>query len=197
MPGLTIEPLAIADVLLVRQHFFQDSRGRFAETYRRDAFAAAGIDANFVQENQSLSVKTATVRGLHFQRPPAAQAKLVRVLRGSIFDVAVDLRAGSRTFGKWVGATLTASGGEQLFIPKGFAHGFCTLEPDVEVGYKCDAYYAPGAEGGLHYADPSLAIAWPAAAGSTIASDRDRALPYFANFRTPFVLIGAADDVAA
>src|ERR1700690_3912209 len=113
MPGLTIEPLAIADVLLVRPHFFQDSRGRFAETYRRDTFATAGIGANFVQENQSLSVRQGTIRGLHFQRPPAAQAKLVRVLRGSIFDVAVDLRAGSATFGKWVGATLTASGGEQ------------------------------------------------------------------------------------
>ena len=197
MPGLTIEPLSIADVLLVRPHFFHDSRGRFAETYRRDAFAVAGIAANFVQENQSFSTRQGTIRGLHFQRPPAVQAKLVRVLRGSIFDVAVDLRAGSATFGKWVGATLTASGGEQLFIPQGFAHGFCTLEADVEVGYKCDAYYAPAAEGGLHYADPSLAIAWPAAAGSMIASDRDRALPYFATFKTPFLMAGTCNDVAA
>ena len=197
MPGLTIEPLSIADVLLVRPHFFQDSRGRFAETYRRDAFAAAGIAVDFVQDNQSLSTRQGTIRGLHFQRSPAAQAKLVRVLRGSIFDVAVDLRAGSRTFGKWVGATLTAFGGEQLFIPQGFAHGFCTLEPDVEVNYKCDAYYAPATEGGLHYADPALAIAWPVAAGSAVASDRDRALPYFATFKTPFATMGTPDDVAA
>jgi dTDP-4-dehydrorhamnose 3,5-epimerase len=196
MPSFAIEPLAIGDILLIRPQFFADGRGRFAETYRRDAFAAAGIHASFVQENQSLSSREGTIRGLHFQRPPAAQAKLVRVVRGSIFDVAVDLRAGSATFGKWVGATLTAAGGEQLFIPHGFAHGFCTLEPEVEVAYKCDAYYAPAMEGGLHYADPLLAIDWPVAPSAIVASDKDRALPYFATFETPFTA-GKVDDVAA
>ena len=194
---MQIVDTAIAGVKCITPLRHGDARGYFAEIYREETLRRHGIDVHFVQENQSLSVRQGTIRGLHFQRPPAVQAKLVRVLRGSIFDVAVDLRAGSATFGKWVGATLTASGGEQLFIPQGFAHGFCTLEADVEVGYKCDAYYAPAAEGGLHYADPSLAIAWPAAAGSMIASDRDRALPYFATFKTPFLMAGTCNDVAA
>jgi dTDP-4-dehydrorhamnose 3,5-epimerase len=196
MASLIVEPLAIADVLLVRPRFFADPRGRFAETYRRDGLAAAGLSAEFVQENQSLSLRAGTVRGLHFQRPPAAQAKLVRVLRGAIFDVAVDLRRGSPTYGKWLGARLTAEGGEQLFIPRGFAHGFCTLEDNVEVHYKCDAYYAPAAEGGLHYADPDLAIAWPLS-GEPALSEKDAVLPLFAGFVTPFTLTGMKRDVAA
>jgi dTDP-4-dehydrorhamnose 3,5-epimerase len=197
MSNLTIERLAIGDVLLVRPRFFADSRGYFTEMYRRDALAAEGVRANFVQENQSLSRQRATIRGLHFQRPPAAQAKLVRVLRGSVFDVAVDLRAGSATYGQWVSALLTARGGEQLFIPRGFAHGFCTLEANVEVNYKCDGYYTPASEGGLHYADPTLAIAWPVAVRDAIVSDKDRILPRFAGFMTPFAKPGAANDVAA
>jgi len=196
MPSFAIEPLAIPDILLIRPRAFADGRGSFMETYRRDAFAAAGVHASFVQENQSYSARRGTIRGLHFQRPPSAQAKLVRVVRGSIFDVAVDLRQGSATFGRWVGATLTAAGGEQLFIPHGFAHGFCTVEPDVEVSYKCDAYYAPTLEGGLHYADPLLAIDWPVAASAIVASDKDRALSYFATFETPFNA-GKVDEVAA
>jgi len=194
--SLVVEPLPIAGVLLVRPRFFTDARGHFAETYRRDGLAAAGLSAEFAQENQSRSIQVATVRGLHFQRPPAAQAKLVRVLRGSIFDVAVDLRRDSPSYGKWVGATLTAAGGEQLFIPRGFAHGFCTLEPDVEVNYKCDAYYAPTTEGGLHFADPDLAIAWPLR-GEPVLSEKDAALPPFAGFVTPFAASGTKRDAAA
>src|SRR5262249_10473379 len=154
-----------------------DSRGHFVETYRAAAFQEFGIDAKFVQDNQSMSVDRGTLRGLHFQKPPRAQAKLVRVLKGKIFDVALDLRSSSKCYGQWVGATLSAEGGEQLFIPHGFAHGYCTLEPRTEVAYKCDAYYAPEYEGGVHFADASLAIEWPIAASEVVLSDRDRALP--------------------
>jgi dTDP-4-dehydrorhamnose 3,5-epimerase len=123
-----------------------------------------------VQDNQSLSARPGTVRGLHFQGPPAPQAKLVRVLRGSILDVAVDLRRGSPTFGRWCGAMLTASGGEQLFLPRGFAHGFCTLEPDTEVAYKMDGYHAPECEAGVLWNDPEIGISWPVDAATAILS---------------------------
>src|SRR5450830_1885285 len=135
-------PLAIPDVILITLARYADARGYFMETYRASSFEELGIRASFVQDNQSMSLERGTVRGLHFQRPPWAQAQLIRVLKGAIFDVAVDLRQGSKTFGNWVGVRLSAERGEQLFVPRGFAHGYCTLDPGTEVAYKCDAYYA-------------------------------------------------------
>jgi dTDP-4-dehydrorhamnose 3,5-epimerase len=157
-----------------------DARGWFSETYRADKLAAAGIANDFVQDNQSFSAPAFTVRGLHFQTPPAAQAKLVRVLSGSILDVAVDLRRTSATFGRHVAVRLDAEGGEQLFVPAGFAHGFCTLEPDTMVAYKVDAYYSPENDRNLVWNDPDLGIAWPVDEAQAALSDKDRAAPRFA-----------------
>ena len=191
MSNFTFAPLAIPGPVLVRPRRFGDDRGYFMETYSRELFAAAGIAPDFVQDNQSLSAQAGTVRGLHYQRAPAAQAKLVRVLKGAIFDVAVDLRRGSPHYGRWCGVRLSADGAEQLFVPRGFAHGFCTLEPGTEVAYKVDAPYAPQSEGGLFWADPALAIDWPVVAGATTISEKDAKLPGFAGFASPFVYEGA------
>ena len=139
-----------------------------------------------MQDNQSLSLKRGTVRALHFQIPPKPQAKLVRVLRGSIRDVAVDLRAASPHYGRWTAQTLTAAGGEQLFVPRGFAHGFCTLEPETEVAYKVDEYYAPDCERGIIWNDATLAIDWPVASEDGVLSDKDRGFPTFVDFVSPF-----------
>src|SRR5262245_60433696 len=139
--AFSMTQLEIAGVILIKSDKYTDNRGYFTETYARAPFVKAGIDAEFVQDNQSLSVKTGTLRGLHFQREPAVQAKLVRVLQGSVFDVAVDMRPQSATYGRWCGMDLTAEGGEQLFVPRGFAHGFITLEPNTIVSYKVDAPY--------------------------------------------------------
>jgi dTDP-4-dehydrorhamnose 3,5-epimerase len=168
---------AIQAVKLLRPRIFADQRGWFAEVFNRDAFAAAGLSYDFVQDNQSYSARVGTLRGLHWQDEPHAQAKLVRVVRGAVLDVAVDLRRGSSTFGRHVAVDLSAENRLQLLVPKGFAHGFLTLEPDTEVLYKVDAAYAPAAERGLHYADPDLAIAWPDLPGVRLVSARDRALP--------------------
>jgi dTDP-4-dehydrorhamnose 3,5-epimerase len=186
MSKFAFEPLAIPAVMLVRPRKFGDARGFFMETYSTEAFAEAGIAAGFVQDNQSLSAARGVVRGLHFQVPPTPQAKLVRVLKGSIFDVAVDLRAGSPSYGRWCAATLTAEGAEQLFVPRGFAHGFCTLEPGTEVAYKVDGPYAPECEGGLAWDDPDLAIAWPITKAEAQLSGKDAVLPGFAGFTSPF-----------
>jgi dTDP-4-dehydrorhamnose 3,5-epimerase len=176
----------IPGVLLLKPRYFNDARGYFVETYNLRAARAAGLTADFVQDNQAFSHKRGTVRALHFQVPPRAQAKLVRVLRGSIYDVAVDLRVGSPTYGRWTAATLTAEHGEQVFVPRGFAHGYCTLEADTEVAYKVDDYYAPDCEGGLIWNDPTLAIDWPVAASEAMLSDKDLKLPQFADFVSPF-----------
>ena len=172
MPFSTVR-LEIDDVVLIKTQRFADHRGYFMETYSRAPFVEAGIDAEFIQDNQSLSADTGTLRGLHFQRPPAAQAKLVRVLHGAIFDVAVDIRPQSRTYGKWCGARLTADGDEQMFVPRGFAHGFITLEPNTIVSYKVDAPYSREAEGGIRWNDPSLKIKWPIPANGPILAERD------------------------
>ena len=187
---LAVEPLSIAGVLLVTPQRLADSRGYFVESYSQRAFAAAGIAVDFVQDNQSLSTQRGTVRGLHFQLAPEPQAKLVRVLAGSVFDVAVDLRAGSPTYGTWCGATLTAAEGEQLFIPVGFAHGFCTLEADTVVAYKVDGFYNKAAEGGLRWDDPDLAIDWPVPPGEITVSDKDAVLPALRDAPTPFAFGG-------
>ena len=171
---------AIADVKLVRPRVFADERGWFAETWSARAFAAAGIAEGFVQDNQSLSRPRGTVRGLHFQTPPMAQGKLVRVLRGAILDVAVDLRRSSPTRGRHVAVELTADGA-QLWVPVGFAHGFCTLVDDTEVFYKVTAPYSPAHDRGLAWDDPALGIPWPVSAAEALLSDKDRRHPRLAD----------------
>lgn len=148
-----------------------------------------GVDDGFVQDNHSLSVAEGTVRGLHFQAPPHAQAKLVRCGRGAIFDVAVDIRRGSSTYGQWVGYELSAENGAQLYIPVGFAHGFATLEPDSEIIYKCKDYYAPETEGALRWDDPEIGIAWPLT-DAPVLSEKDAAAPLLAGFNSPFTFEG-------
>jgi dTDP-4-dehydrorhamnose 3,5-epimerase len=187
MPNFSAERLSIPDVILIRVRQFFDSRGRFFETYREADFAELGIECQFVQDNQAVSTQLGTIRGLHFQSPPHAQAKLVRVLRGAVYDAAVDLRSDSPTYGKWCGARLTADGGEQIFVPRGFAHGYCTLEPDTVVAYKVDGYYAPPSEAGLIWNDPEIGIDWTIPALSVLVSDKDRKLPSLHTFVTPFV----------
>ena len=178
--------MVLEGVKLFRPKKFADARGLFFETFNARTYAEAGVACVFVQDNQSLSRKAGTIRGLHFQRPPAAQAKLVRVVRGAIFDVAVDLRRGSPSYGRWCSATLTGDGGEQIFVPTGFAHGFCTLEQDTEVAYKVDSFYAPSCDAGLRWDDPDLAIAWPVRPADATISEKDAVLPFFKNFFSPF-----------
>jgi dTDP-4-dehydrorhamnose 3,5-epimerase len=184
--NFAIERLEIEGLLLVHSKRFDDLRGHFMETWSRDAFRNLGIDLNFVQDNQSLSARRGTVRGLHFQLPPFAQAKLVRVLRGSIFDVAVDLRCDSPQYGQWCATMLAASKPQQLYVPKGFAHGFATLEPDTVVAYKVDASYAPHCDAGIHWQDPDIGIEWPLDTRDAVLSSKDSSLPPFAAFSSPF-----------
>jgi dTDP-4-dehydrorhamnose 3,5-epimerase len=157
---------------------FTDARGWFTETWNEDRFQTRGVKAHFCQDNQSASLKTGTIRGIHFQRVPHSQAKLVRCLQGRVFDVAVDLRRASPTFKKWIGVELSADRGNQLFVPAGFGHAFLTLEDDCHVAYKVDAYYAPQADGGVRWDDPELAIDWPLTGGGPILSDKDASLPF-------------------
>jgi dTDP-4-dehydrorhamnose 3,5-epimerase len=178
--------MGVPDVVLLTPRRFHDERGWFSETYSNRSFTQALGDIVFVQDNQAFSMTRGTLRGLHFQRPPEPQAKLIRVLRGSIFDVAVDVRAGSPTYGRWVGATLSAQGGEQLFVPRGFAHGYCTLEPDTEVAYKVDGFYSSECDAGLAWDDPAIGIEWPIPVGDVILSDKDKKLPAFLDFVSPF-----------
>ncbi|WP_159713276.1 dTDP-4-dehydrorhamnose 3,5-epimerase [Sphingomonas sp. AX6] len=165
-------------VEIVRPRRYGNARGWFSETYSQDGCRDLGIDCSFVQDNHSYSATRFTLRGLHFQSPPFAQDKLVRCVRGRIFDVAVDIRRGASTFGEWVGAELSAENGDQMFVPTGFAHGFLTLEPDTEVIYKCSAPYSPQYESGLRWDDPNLAIEWPLPGEQRPElSPRDRAQP--------------------
>lgn len=188
--NFSIERLKLSGLLLVKGRRFEDARGYFTETWSHDAFRQLGIEAGFVQDNQSLSVMRGTVRGLHFQVPPFAQAKLVRVLQGSVLDVAVDLRAGSPSYGQWSGVTLTAARPEQLYIPAGFAHGFVTLEADTIVAYRVDAPYAPQCDAGVRWNDPAIGIDWPVTESDAVLSAKDAALPLLAGFRSPFVWEG-------
>lgn len=175
---------------LLRPRRFTDPRGWFSETYNARTYAGLGIEAAFVQDNHSLSVTRGTLRGLHCQLAPHAQAKLVRCLRGAIFDVAVDLRADSPTFGRWVGATLSAEVGEQLFVPVGFAHGFMTLTDDVEVHYKCTDYYAPECEAGVIWNDPAIGIDWPLNGIEPVLSEKDLVLRSLQDFAGQFAYCG-------
>ncbi|MBV8848047.1 MAG: dTDP-4-dehydrorhamnose 3,5-epimerase [Methylobacteriaceae bacterium] len=186
MSNFSAERLSIPDVIFIRARKFADSRGHFLETFRKSDFADLGIRCEFVQDNQAFSAQTGTIRGLHFQVPPHTQAKLVRVLRGAVYDVAVDLRRSSKTYGKWCGARLTADGGEQIFVPQGFAHGYCTLEPDTVVAYKVDSYYAPHSEAGLIWNDPEIGIDWSVSASRVLVSEKDSKLPSLTSFKTPF-----------
>jgi len=176
----------IPDVKIIRPKRFGDHRGFFSETYNKRVLAEAGIPLEFVQDNHSLSRATGTVRGLHFQIFPYAQCKLTRIVRGAVLDVVVDLRSGSPTFGKHVRLVISAEDWSQIFVPVGFAHGFCTLEPDTEVIYKVTNYYAPKYERGVIWNDPDLSIAWPVSEAEATLSDRDQALPRFSELQETF-----------
>lgn len=172
------------DAWIIRPQAFSDNRGFFMESYSRKLFAEQGITADFVQDNHSMSVAKGVLRGLHFQQPPHAQAKLVRATKGAVYDVIVDLRNDSETLGQWQGFELSAGNKLMLFVPRGFAHGFCTLEEKTEFQYKCDNYYAPESEGGIIWNDPDLGIDWPIA--DPILSEKDRFHPKFKEMVSPF-----------
>lgn len=173
--GMDVLPTAIPDVIILTPRRFGDHRGFFSETYNHRALAEAGINAEFVQDNHSLSAETGTLRGLHFQHAPMAQDKLVRVTRGAILDVAVDIRTDSPTYAKHVAVTLSAENWSQLWVPKGFAHGFVTLEPGTEVVYKVTEYYSPEHDAGIAWDDPTLGIEW--GVDSPVLSEKDARHP--------------------
>ncbi len=178
---MKVTQLEISDIKILKPVRHGDERGFFSEVFKESILREHGIDVHFVQDNHSLSVGKWVVRGLHFQIPPFAQAKLLRVTSGSIFDVAVDIRWGSPSFGQHVAVVLSATEWNQIFIPEGFAHGFCTLEPDTEVIYKVDSYYSAEHDRGLLWSDPALGITWPLAAGEALLSDKDRHHPVLAD----------------
>lgn len=183
---LTIVEARIPAVRVLTPKRFGDARGFFSETYNKKRLSEAGIELEFVQDNHSLSAERGVVRGLHFQRPPFAQDKLLRVTRGRIFDVAVDLRRTSPTYGKHVAFELSADEWNQVFVPIGFAHGFCTLAPNTEVIYKVTNYYAPEYDAGVLWNDPALGIAWPISKEEAQLSEKDRRQPRFAELESPF-----------
>lgn len=182
-----IEETGLPGIRILTPSRYGDQRGFFSETWNRAALAEQGIDIDFVQDNHSLSEAVGTVRGLHFQAPPHAQAKLVRCGRGRLFDVAVDIRKGSPTYGRWVGAELSFENGRQMLVPAGFLHGFVTLEPDTEIIYKCSDYYAPETEGAVRFDDPAIGIDWGIAPDRAVVSAKDATAPLLAEFETPFV----------
>jgi dTDP-4-dehydrorhamnose 3,5-epimerase len=184
--SLDVKALAIQDVKVVRPPRFEDARGFFSETYNQRVYTQAGIDCHFVQDNHAFSKSAGTVRGLHYQGRPFAQDKLVRVVVGRIFDVAVDLRRASPTFGKWVGVELSADEWNQILIPIGFAHGLCTLEPNTEVIYKVSNYYSEQHDFGIRWDDPDLNVTWPMAEHQMVLSDKDRRLPLLRDIRGLF-----------
>jgi dTDP-4-dehydrorhamnose 3,5-epimerase len=178
-------------VKLIKPKRFEDDRGWFSEIYNQKSFVDMGINVNFVQDNHSLSKPVGTVRGLHFQRPPRGQDKLVRCIAGRILDVAVDLRKGSPTYGQYVAAELSAENGHQLFIPIGFGHGFATLEPNCEITYKVSDTYAPECDGGIKWDDATIAIDWQLPVGVTpTLSGKDTILPLLKDFDSPFIYDG-------
>ena len=184
---MQFEQTNLPDVILLTPARFGDDRGFFSESWSAQRMANAGLHFDFVQDNHSMSEQTNTVRGLHFQSPPHAQAKLVRCGRGSLLDVAVDIRKGSPTYGQWVAEELSFENGKQLLIPHGFLHGFVTLEPDTEIIYKCDDYYAPECDGAVRFDDPDLGIDWGIDPKKAVLSDKDAAAPFMRDFESPFV----------
>jgi len=176
---MDVKVLTIPDVKILNLKKFEDARGFFSETYNKKALSDLGIELEFVQDNQSLSAAVGTLRGLHYQTHPFAQDKLVRVVRGRILDIAVDIRRSSPTFGKWVAAEISAATWNQILIPIGFAHAICTLEPNTELIYKVTNYYSPQHDFGIRWNDPDLAIEWPFALDQVVLSDKDRKQPLF------------------
>lgn len=189
---IQVETTKLGGVLILTPQRHGDARGFFSESWNRRRLEEAGVSVEFVQDNHSLSAKAGTVRGLHFQAPPHAQAKLVRCGRGSLYDVAVDIRQGSPTFGQWTGVELSFENGKQLFIPEGFLHGFATREPDTEILYKCTDYYAPECDGAVRFDDPDIGVDWGVDTGSAVLSEKDAAAPLFREFDSPFTWEGAA-----
>jgi dTDP-4-dehydrorhamnose 3,5-epimerase len=183
---MRVEDLAIAAVKLLTPVVYRDERGSFIETWNRRVFAEARLPVDFVQDNHAYSRRRGTLRGLHFQIPPRAQDKLVRVVRGAVLDVAVDLRRASPTFGRHVAALLSAANGAQLWVPKGFAHGYVTLEPDTEVIYKVTDFYSPTDDRGLAWNDPALGIDWRVSSAEVSLSEKDRRLPPLAELPVYF-----------
>lgn len=180
----------INDSILVIPKIFSDGRGYFVETFRQSLFEQLAGHFTFVQDNQSMSVEVGTVRGLHFQLPPKAQGKLVRCLAGAVLDVAIDIRRGSPTFGQHVKAELSAKNGHQLWVPPGFAHGFCTLQPDSVIAYKVTDYYSPQHDRGLRWNDPALGIVWPVSSDKAMLSEKDKIQPLLSDLDTGFIYAG-------
>jgi dTDP-4-dehydrorhamnose 3,5-epimerase len=183
---LDVQPTAIPDVKILVPKRFGDGRGFFSETYSKRSFTEAGLHYEFVQDNHSLSERAGTLRGLHFQVKPFEQSKLIRVTRGSIFDVVLDLRRSSPTFGRHVAVEISASNWRQILVPVGFAHGFCSLEPNTEVLYKVTNYYSPAHDRGVAFDDPALGIEWPVSSADVILSEKDRNLPRLAELPAYF-----------
>jgi len=183
---MEIRDTGLPGLKLVRPRYFEDERGYFVELFKRSSFREAGLPHDFVQDNASLSRQPGTLRGMHWQAPPFAQAKLVRVAKGAVLDMVVDLRRGSPTYGQNFAVELSAENRLQLMVPRGFAHGFLTLEPESEVIYKCDAFYHAAAERGVHWADPDLALPWPDEPEVCVVSDKDRAWPRLRDLASPF-----------
>ena len=186
---MKIETTPLSGVIIITPNRFSDDRGFFSESYSAQALAAQGVTIPFVQDNHSFSRAVGTVRGLHFQAPPHAQDKLVRCGRGALFDVAVDIRRGSPSYGEWFGTTLSFENGRQLLAPAGFAHGFVTLEPDTEIIYKCSDYYARETEGAVRWDDPDIGIDWGGVA-EPVLSEKDAIAPSLADLDTPFTYEG-------
>ncbi len=182
---MTITESPLPGLLILQPRVFEDSRGYFFESFNRKNLMDAGINAQFVQDNQSLS-QYGVLRGLHYQLAPYAQSKLVRVLMGSVWDVAVDIRRNSPTFGQYFGIELSAENKTQLYIPQGFAHGFAVTSPSAVFFYKCDSFYNPEAERGIHFSDPELAIPWPVSESDSIISAKDKVLPLFRDAQINF-----------
>jgi dTDP-4-dehydrorhamnose 3,5-epimerase len=183
---MQVTDTAVPGVKLIQPVRHGDARGYFSETYRRDVLRENGIDLDFIQDNQAFSAAKHVLRGLHFQLPPTTQAKLVRVSRGAIVDVAVDIRRGSPHYGKHVAVELSAAAGNQLFVPEGFAHGYCTLEPDTEVIYKVNRYYSPEHDRGLLWNDPALGIDWGLGGAEPALSAKDKTHPALAELPAYF-----------
>lgn len=181
---MKIHTTHIDGLLIIEPSIFRDDRGYFFETYSYASFVEAGIHDSFVQDNEAQSLK-GVLRGLHYQTGQMAQSKLVRVIRGRVYDIAVDIREGSPTHGKWFGLELSAENKKQFYIPRGFAHGYVSLEDETILAYKCDNFYSKAHEGGIHYNDPTLAIQWPLSNYSHIVSQRDLDLPAFGSHKEP------------
>lgn len=182
---MKIETTALPGVLILTPPRFGDARGWFSETWNGPKLAAAGVNVAFVQDNHSMSAAVGTLRGLHYQRPPHAQDKLVRCSKGAVLDVAVDVRRGSPTYGKWLGIEISAEDGRQVLVPKGFLHGFVTRAPDTEVQYKCSDVYAPDCDGGIRWNDPEIGVDW--GVSEPVLSAKDQAAPFLRDWDSPFI----------